>query len=109
MFAGCDLDAWKGEYRGVDLIACPMCGRTQIDIGEVAEQVRRALAGVTRPITVAVMGCVVNGPGEADGADVAICAGKGRAVLYRRGKKVRTVAADQMVEAIVAEVHDLVG
>ena len=94
---------------GVDLIACPTCGRTRIDIAGVAEQVRRALADVTEPITVAIMGCVVNGPGEADGADVAICAGKGKAVLYRRGKKVRTVAADQMVEAIVAEVRDLVG
>jgi (E)-4-hydroxy-3-methylbut-2-enyl-diphosphate synthase len=93
---------------GVDLIACPTCGRTQIDICEVAEQVRSALAGVTQPITVAVMGCVVNGPGEADGADVAICAGKGKAVLYRRGKNVRTISADQIVPAIVAEVHDLV-
>ena len=93
---------------GVDLIACPMCGRTEVDIAEMAEQVRRALADVTEPITVAVMGCVVNGPGEADGADVAICAGKGKAVLYRRGKKVRTVSADEIVTAIVAEVHSLV-
>jgi (E)-4-hydroxy-3-methylbut-2-enyl-diphosphate synthase len=97
------------QRRGVDLIACPTCGRTQADICEVVEQVRRALADVTQPITVAVMGCVVNGPGEADGADVAICAGKGKAVLYRRGKKVRTVSADQIVPAIVAEVNDLIG
>jgi len=94
--------------RGVDLIACPTCGRTQMDVAKVAEQVRRALADITQPITVAVMGCVVNGPGEADGADVAICAGKAKAVLYRRGKKLRTVSADEIVQAIVAEVHDLV-
>ena len=91
------------ERKGVDLIACPTCGRLQMDMAPVVEQVRAALADVTAPITVALMGCVVNGPGEAEGADVAICAGKGKAILYRRGERIRTVAADEIVDAVVAE------
>jgi len=78
-----------------------------MDIAPIVEQVRRALADVTAPITVAIMGCVVNGPGEADNADVAICAGKGKAVLYRRGRRLRAVKADEIVAATVAEVRKL--
>ncbi len=73
----------------------------------IVEQVHAALADVRDLITVALMGCVVNGPGEADSADVAVCAGRGRAVLYGRGRKVRTIAVDQIVPAVVAEVHAL--
>ena len=91
----------------IELIACPTCGRTMMDIAPVAEQITIALADIRKPITVAVMGCVVNGPGEADGADVAICAGKDKAILYRRGQKLRSVPADQMVQAVVAEVRAL--
>jgi (E)-4-hydroxy-3-methylbut-2-enyl-diphosphate synthase len=97
------------KRRGIELIACPTCGRVQTDIAPIAEAVRAALADVTEPLTVAVMGCVVNGPGEAQGADVAICAGKGKAMLYRRGEMLRTVPADQIVPAIVAEVHKIIG
>lgn len=93
--------------RGIEWIACPTCGRLQMDLSPIVEQLRAALADVTEPITVAVMGCVVNGPGEAQGADVAICAGKGKAVLYRRGQAVRTLAADEIVPAVVAEVRAL--
>ncbi|MCE5278656.1 MAG: flavodoxin-dependent (E)-4-hydroxy-3-methylbut-2-enyl-diphosphate synthase [Planctomycetaceae bacterium] len=95
--------------KGVDLIACPTCGRAMMDIAAVAEQVRAALADVTAPLTVAVMGCVVNGPGEADAADVALCAGKDKAVLYVRGRKVRTIETAGMVAAVVAEVDKLIG
>ena len=89
--------------RGVELIACPTCGRVQMDMAAIVEQVREALADVTEPITVAIMGCVVNGPGEADHADVAICGGAGKAILYRRGRRLRSVKADQIVQAVVAE------
>ena len=92
------------QRKGIELIACPTCGRMQMDIEPIVEQVRAALAGVTAPITVAIMGCVVNGPGEADSADVAICAGKGNAVLFRRGKKARTLPADRIVQAVIDEV-----
>ena len=93
--------------RGIELIACPTCGRLETDLSGIIEQVRRELADLTAPLTIALMGCVVNGPGEADSADVAICAGKGKAVLYRRGKRVRTVPADQIVPAVVAEARQL--
>jgi (E)-4-hydroxy-3-methylbut-2-enyl-diphosphate synthase len=93
--------------EGVELIACPTCGRVEMDIAPVVERVREALADVRAPLTVAIMGCVVNGPGEADNADVAVCAGKRNAVLYCRGKKLRPVPADGIVEAVVAEVRKL--
>ena len=89
---------------GVELIACPTCGRLQMDIGPVVEALREALAEVRKPLTVAVMGCVVNGPGEAENADVAVCCGKGKAMLYRRGEKVRTLGIDEIVDAVMAEV-----
>jgi len=94
---------------GVELIACPTCGRLQTDIAPLVEEVGRRLADLKAPLTVAIMGCVVNGPGEAEGADVAICAGKGKAILYRRGRKVRTVRQDQIVEAVVREARELAG
>ena len=89
--------------KGVELIACPTCGRLQMDLGPMVEQVRSALADIEAPIVVAMMGCTVNGPGEADGADVAICAGKDKAVLYSAGRRIRTVPADSIVQTVVAE------
>jgi len=91
--------------KGMELIACPTCGRARMDMEPIVEQIRRRLADVKFPVSVAVMGCVVNGPGEAEGADVAICAGKGKAVLYRSGKRLRTVNLDEMVQAVVDEVR----
>lgn len=96
------------ERRGVELIACPTCGRAQDDVAAIAEQVAAALADVKVPLKVAVMGCVVNGPGEADGADVAVCAGKGKAVLYRRGEVVGTVATGEIVAAVRTAVEEMV-
>ncbi len=96
------------QRRGVELIACPTCGRLQMDIEPIVDKVHAALAGITAPLTVAIMGCVVNGPGEADTADVAVCAGKGKAILYSRGKKLRTVAAEEIVPAVLAEVKKLI-
>jgi len=93
--------------RGVELIACPTCGRLQTDISPIVERLREALADVDRHITVAVMGCVVNGPGEAEGADVAVCAGKDKALLYVRGKKVRTLTPGEILPEIVAHVRQL--
>jgi len=91
--------------RGIELIACPTCGRIQTDTAAIAEAVKAALSDVTVPLRVAIMGCVVNGPGEAEGADVAICAGKDKAILYRRGEKIRTVPASEIIAAVVAEVR----
>jgi (E)-4-hydroxy-3-methylbut-2-enyl-diphosphate synthase len=101
---------WSLRLRqrvGVELIACPTCGRARMDVAALAEQVKSALAGVKAPLTVAVMGCVVNGPGEAEGADVAVCCGKGKAVLYRQGRQARTVAEGEIVGAILGEVESM--
>ncbi len=97
------------QRKGIELIACPTCGRLETDITDIVEEVRVALSQETEPITVAIMGCVVNGPGEAQNADVAICAGKDKAVLYRNGKRVRTVSADEIVAAVVAEARKITG
>ena len=92
---------------GPNLIACPTCGRTNIDLIPMAEEVERRLSGCTKAITVAVMGCAVNGPGEASQADVGIAGGKGEGLLFRRGKIIRKVPQEQLVDALMAEIEKL--
>jgi (E)-4-hydroxy-3-methylbut-2-enyl-diphosphate synthase len=89
------------ERRGLDLIACPSCGRAEIDVIAVAEAAQQALDGVNIPIQVAVMGCVVNGPGEAAAAELGIAAGRKRGHLFVKGEVVKVVPEDQMVSALV--------
>ncbi|MDQ3980214.1 MAG: flavodoxin-dependent (E)-4-hydroxy-3-methylbut-2-enyl-diphosphate synthase, partial [Actinomycetota bacterium] len=96
------------ERRSVDLIACPSCGRAEIDVIQVAKDAEAALAQRNLPIQVAVMGCVVNGPGEARTADLGIAAGRGKGHLFVKGQVVRVVPEDQMVEALVEEAQRLV-
>jgi (E)-4-hydroxy-3-methylbut-2-enyl-diphosphate synthase len=86
-----------------ELIACPTCGRIEIDLIRLVADVRRKLAGIKTPVKVAVMGCVVNGPGEAEGADVAVFAGKGRGIIYVQGEQTRTVTEAQMLDALYEE------
>ena len=93
---------------GVDLIACPSCGRADIDVVAVATAAQRALEAEKLPIQVAVMGCVVNGPGEAREADIGIAAGKGKGHLFIKGKVVRVVPEAEMVAALVDEARRLV-
>lgn len=93
------------ERKGLDLIACPSCGRAEVDVIEVAERAQEALEGLGIPIQVAVMGCVVNGPGEAREADLGIAAGRKRGHLFVRGQVVRVVPEDQMVDALVEWAH----
>jgi (E)-4-hydroxy-3-methylbut-2-enyl-diphosphate synthase len=89
------------ERRGLDLIACPSCGRAEVDVIEVASKAQAALDGMNIPIQVAVMGCVVNGPGEAREADLGIAAGRRRGHLFVKGKVVKVVPEPDMVEALV--------
>src|SRR5580693_1327329 len=96
------------ERKGLDLIACPSCGRAEIDVIAVAKAAQSALENRNLPIQVAVMGCVVNGPGEAREADLGIAAGRKRGHLFIKGKIVRVVPEDEMVEALVAEAERLV-
>ena len=93
--------------EGVNLIACPTCGRTRIDLIPMAEEVERRLMNCTKNITVAVMGCVVNGPGEASAADVGIAGGKGEGLLFAKGKVLRKVPENQLVDALFEEIDKL--
>jgi (E)-4-hydroxy-3-methylbut-2-enyl-diphosphate synthase len=96
------------ERKGLDLIACPSCGRAEIDVIGVAKEAQAALEELNLPVQVAVMGCVVNGPGEAREADIGIAAGHRRGHLFIRGRIIRVVPEDQMVAALVAEAEKLV-
>jgi (E)-4-hydroxy-3-methylbut-2-enyl-diphosphate synthase len=88
-----------------ELIACPTCGRIEIDLISMMAEVRRRLKEITVPVKVAVMGCVVNGPGEAEGSDVAVFAGKHRGVIYVQGEQVATVKEDEMLDRLFDEVR----
>ncbi|HEY5010816.1 MAG TPA: flavodoxin-dependent (E)-4-hydroxy-3-methylbut-2-enyl-diphosphate synthase, partial [Acidimicrobiales bacterium] len=96
------------ERKGLDLIACPSCGRAEVDVIKVANEAQAALQALNLPIQVAVMGCVVNGPGEARHADLGIAAGKKRGHLFIKGQIVRVVKEDEMVEALVEEATKIV-
>ena len=92
---------------GPELVSCPTCGRTSIDLIGLANQVEERLKNVNKPITVAVMGCVVNGPGEASAADVGLAGGKGEGVLFRKGEIVKKVPEDQLVDELFALIEEL--
>ena len=96
------------ERKGLDLIACPSCGRAEVDVIKVAREAMDALEERKIPLQVAVMGCVVNGPGEARDADLGIAAGRGKGHLFVRGKVVRVVPESEMVAALVAEAEAIV-
>jgi (E)-4-hydroxy-3-methylbut-2-enyl-diphosphate synthase len=96
------------ERKGLDLIACPSCGRAEVDVIKIANEAQDALSLLNLPIQVAVMGCVVNGPGEARHADLGIAAGKKRGHLFIKGQIVRVVKEDEMVEALVEEATKIV-
>ena len=93
--------------EGPDLIACPTCGRTRIDLIPLAQAVEERLKEVSKPITVAVMGCPVNGPGEAAAADVGIAGGNGKGLLFRHGQVVKQVPQEALVDELMALIHQL--
>ena len=95
------------ERKGLDLIACPSCGRAEVDVIKIANEAQSALSALELPIQVAVMGCVVNGPGEARHADLGIAAGKKRGHLFIQGQIVRVVPEDEMVAALVEEAQKI--
>ncbi|AEF94358.1 4-hydroxy-3-methylbut-2-en-1-yl diphosphate synthase [Desulfotomaculum nigrificans CO-1-SRB] len=101
------LKALDLRRRGAELISCPTCGRTQINLINIAEQVEEKLAKVDKPIKVAVMGCVVNGPGEAREADVGIAGGKGVGLIFRKGEVIRKVPEENLVEELFKEIEKL--
>ena len=95
------------EY-GPTLISCPTCGRCNIDLPAIAEKVEQRLRGVKRPIKVAVMGCVVNGPGEARDADIGIAGGKGEGLVFAKGEIIKKVSEDKLVDALFEELDKLI-
>src|SRR5690348_6087850 len=101
------LKSLELRNRGVTFVSCPSCGRVEIDVVQVANEVEKRLAKVQTPIQVAVMGCVVNGPGESRDADVGLAGGKGSGVIFRKGQKVRTVPENQFLDAVLKEVASL--
>lgn len=105
--AGIDILRALGLRRGVKLIACPTCGRTRIDLIPLANRVEEALAGCEKDLTVAVMGCAVNGPGEAREADVGIAGGKGEGLIFRKGEILRKVPENRLLDELLAEVESL--
>lgn len=94
------------EY-GPTLVACPTCGRTSIDLPAIAAEVEKKLAGIKEPIEVAVMGCVVNGPGEARGADVGIAGGKGEGLVFRKGEIIRKAPESELVSELFKEIDQI--
>ncbi|MDP4179804.1 MAG: flavodoxin-dependent (E)-4-hydroxy-3-methylbut-2-enyl-diphosphate synthase [Bacillota bacterium] len=101
------LKALELRKEGVEFISCPTCGRCRIDLIEIANEVEKRLQGVSKNIKVAVMGCAVNGPGEAKHADIGIAGGDGEALLFKKGEIVRKIPQDKIVEELLAEIEKL--
>lgn len=101
------LKALDLRKRGAELISCPTCGRTQIQLIKLAEEVEARLANVDKPIKVAVMGCAVNGPGEAREADVGIAGGKGVGLIFRKGEVIRQVPEDKLLDELFKEIESI--
>jgi len=95
------------KESGIDIISCPTCGRTQINLINIANQVEEKLRHINKNIKVAIMGCAVNGPGEAREADIGIAGGRGEALLFKKGKIIRKIPEDKIVEELLAEIEQL--
>jgi len=101
------LRALKVRERGVEIISCPTCGRCEIDLSQIVKGVERGINNISIPLVVAIMGCVVNGPGEAKEADLGIASGKGVGVLFKKGKIVRRVRESDFVKVLLKEVQEM--
>jgi (E)-4-hydroxy-3-methylbut-2-enyl-diphosphate synthase len=97
------LESLGLRQRGLEIVSCPSCGRAQVDVYTLADQVSAALDGLNVPLRVAVMGCVVNGPGEAREADLGVASGNGKGQIFVRGEVIKTVPESQIVETLVEE------
>ena len=105
---GCKLLEYMGlRPRKFDIISCPSCGRSQVDVIQLANAVTEGLKDVTAPIRVAVMGCIVNGPGEAREADLGVASGNGKGQIFIKGKVIQTVPEDQIVETLLAKAQEI--
>ena len=107
VYAAKDILSAVGKGGGVKFVSCPTCGRTKIDLISLAEKTEKALEGVQKDITVAVMGCAVNGPGEAREADIGIAGGDGCAVLFRKGEIIRKIPENEIFTELLKEIESL--
>ena len=106
--AGIDiLKALNLKDNCVEIVSCPTCGRTRINMIEIADKVTKALANCQKPLKVAVMGCAVNGPGEAREADVGIAGGDGCGLIFKKGEIVRKVPEERIVEELLLEIEKM--
>ena len=105
--AGKDILRALGMLGGVQFVSCPTCGRTRIDLIGLANRVEAALENVDKDITVAVMGCVVNGPGEAREADLGVTGGDGEGLIFKKGVVIRKVPENELLTALMEEVEKL--
>jgi len=102
------LRAFDLRARGPEIISCPTCGRCEIDLFGLVERVEKALEDITASPKVAIMGCVVNGPGEAREADIGVAGGRGQGILFRKGKLVRKIAEPELADVLIREVRKMV-
>ena len=101
------LRALDIRSRGPELISCPTCGRCKIDLFKIAEQTEKALLERSSKIKVAIMGCVVNGPGEAKEADIGIAGGDGKGILFKKGKVIRKIDQNELVDQLLGEIDNM--
>jgi (E)-4-hydroxy-3-methylbut-2-enyl-diphosphate synthase len=101
------LKALKIRQRGPEIISCPTCGRTRINLFKIVDQVESALINSTMPIQIAIMGCVVNGPGEAREADIGIAGGEGQGILFKKGQVIKKIREEDLVNALLEEVEKI--
>lgn len=103
------LRALDLRHRGPEIISCPVCGRCEIDLLNLVRKVEEAIIGISASPKVAIMGCVVNGPGEAREADVGVAGGRGQGILFKKGKIVKKIPENQLAEALIQEIKTMVG
>ncbi|HSF26959.1 MAG TPA: flavodoxin-dependent (E)-4-hydroxy-3-methylbut-2-enyl-diphosphate synthase, partial [Actinomycetes bacterium] len=97
------LESLGMRERGLEIVSCPSCGRAQVDVYTLAERVTAGLEGLEVPLRVAVMGCVVNGPGEAREADLGVASGNGKGQIFVKGQVIKTVPESEIVETLIEE------
>ncbi len=101
------LKALKLRHRGPVIVSCPTCGRTEIDLIGIAREVEKRIQHIAKPLKVAIMGCVVNGPGEARDADIGVAGGRGVGLLFKKGQVIRKIPEDRMVEELLEEIRKM--
>ncbi len=99
--------ASAGIHKGIEIVSCPTCGRTRINLIAIAKEVEERLLGINKPLKVAVMGCAVNGPGEARDADIGIAGGDGDALLFKKGEIIRKIKEDEIIDVLLSEIEKM--